>query len=1090
MTLQSYLSTINKRFKSGISREHSYRADLENLIRELAPDVDVTNEPANVTDCGNPDYVITRRQIPIGYIEAKDIGKDLNSKTYREQFTRYKKALDNLIITDYVWFQFFQDGALTHEIRLAQIEDGAIQPLPENFAEFETLIQNFCTFIGQTIQSPQKLAEMMAAKARLLQTILENALTADEASAARGNAIANTALQEQYQTFKKILIHDLSPAAFADIYAQTLAYGMFAARMHDTRLDTFSRHEAAQLIPHSNPFLRKLFQHVAGYDIDPRLRSTVDNLADVFRATNVADLLHNFGSSTQRHDPIIHFYETFLAKYDPQLRKARGVWYTPAPVVNFIVRAVDDLLKSEFGLPLGLADTSKTTLKVKTQTPDKRTPSGYKEVEREVHKVQILDPATGTGTFLAAIIKHIYHSHFAAMRGAWRGYVENDLIPRLNGFELLMASYAMAHLKLDLLLRETGYIAPADQRFHIYLTNSLEEHHPDTGTLFASWLSQEASQADRIKRDTPVMIVLGNPPYRGESINKGPWIMGLMDDYKKEPGGKLKLQERNFKWINDDYVKFLRYGQYLIEKNGEGILAFINPHGFLDNPTFRGMRWHLLATYDKIYTIDLHGNSKKKETTPDGSKDENVFDIQQGVSINLLVKTGRKKPGQLAQVFHYDLYGRRESKYSFLWANSIHTVPYQKLPNVAPDYFFVEKDFEAQKKYKTGFSVTDLFPVYSTGIVTARDAFTIHATKADVKTVIHDFVKLETAAARQKYNLGQDMRDWKVHLAQQDLIDSNLAESNICQISYRPFDDRWTYYTGNSRGFHCMPRRDVMQHFIKGENVGLVFKRGFPNENAAPIFVSKNVADFRSWSRPGMQGGDYLVPLYLYPEGDGRDNFLSTGHQPNLKPEIVNEIARRLGPHPLAPSPKLGEGERRTGGTWSDVFAPIDLLDYVYAVLHSPTYRETYKEFLKIDFPRVPYPSDPDTFWQLVALGGELRQIHLLESPQVLQFSTTYPVDGDNRLTRRLTKNSPGFELTDAARSIGRVWINDTQYFDKLPQLAWDFYIGGYQPARKWLKDRRGRILSFADLRHYQKIIVALTATDRIMQEIDAIDIE
>ena len=528
MAIQNYLNTINKRFKSGISREHSYRTDLETLIRALAKDVEVTNEPANVTDCGNPDFVITHRQIPIGYIEAKDIGKDLNSKTYQDQFTRYKKALDNLIITDYIHFQFFQDGKLTHEVRLAQIENGLIKPIFENFAKFEVLIQDFCSFIGQTIHSPQKLAEMMAAKAQLLQTILENALTIDETRTDdKAHTTASTALQGQYQTFKKILIHDLSHAAFADIYAQTLAYGMFAARLHDNDLDTFSRHKAAQLIPQSNPFLRKLFQHVAGYDIDPRIRPTVDNLADVFRATNVESLLLNFGSSTQQNDPIIHFYETFLTKYDPKLRKSRGVWYTPEPVVNFIVRAVDDLLKSEFGLPLGLADTSKTTIKLKTQTPDKRTKSGYKEIEQEIHKVQILDPATGTGTFLAEIIKHIYHSQFTAMRGAWRGYVENELIPRLNGFELLMASYAMAHLKLDMLLRETGYIAPTGQRFQIYLTNSLEEHHRDTGTLFAAWLSAEASEADRIKRDTPVMVVLGNPPYAVSSSNKGDWITFL-----------------------------------------------------------------------------------------------------------------------------------------------------------------------------------------------------------------------------------------------------------------------------------------------------------------------------------------------------------------------------------------------------------------------------------------------------------------------------------------------------------------------------------------------------------------------------------
>ena len=262
-----------------------------------------------------------------------------------------------------------------------------------------------------------------------------------------------------------------------------------------------------------------------------------------------------------------------------------------------------------------------------TQTPDKRSATGYKQIEQDVHRVQILDPATGTGTFLAEVIKHVYKK-FEGQQGIWSNYVETHLLPRLNGFELLMASYAMAHLKLDLLLKETGFKPTKDQRFRVYLTNSLEEHHPDTGTLWANWLSTEANEANRIKRDTPVMCIIGNPPYSGESANKGEWIMNLMEDYKKEPGGKEKLNERNPKWINDDYVKFLRYGQHFIEKNGSGVLAFINPHGFLDNPTFRGMRWNLLKTYDKIYTIDLHGNAKKKETSPDGSADVNVFDIE------------------------------------------------------------------------------------------------------------------------------------------------------------------------------------------------------------------------------------------------------------------------------------------------------------------------------------------------------------------------------------------------------------------------------------------------------------------------------
>jgi len=1033
MTIQEYIDSLNKKFKSGFSREHAYRTELEQLIRHIVKSVDITNEPANVTDCGNPDYVITKGKIPVGYIEAKDIGKDLNSKNYNEQFTRYKKALDNLIITDYTWFQFFQNGELVHEIKIAEIEDNSIKPISDNFEAFENLIKNFCTFVGQTIKSSKKLAEMMAAKARLLENTIERALTSDEETK------ENTSLRGQYESFKHILIHDLSPKGFADIYAQTLAYGMFAARLHDPTLEDFSRQEAAELIPKTNPFLRKLFGYIAGPDIDDRIKRTVDNLADVFRATNVDALLHNFGKSTQMHDPIIHFYETFLAEYNPKLRKSRGVWYTPEPVVNFIVRAVDDILKSEFGLSQGLADTTKTTIEIDTQTKDKRSQSGYKKDRVEVHKVQILDPAAGTGTFLAEVVKQIY-KNFEGQEGIWNTYVDKHLLPRLNGFEILMASYAMAHLKLDLLLTETGYKPTKDQRFRVYLTNSLEESHPDTGTLFANWLSTEANEANHIKRDTPVMCIIGNPPYAVSSTNKSEWIQNLLKDYKKEPGGKEKLKERNPKMINDDYVKFIRYGQYLIEKNGEGVLAFINPHGFLDNLTFRGMRWNLLKTFDKVYTIDLHGNSRKNEVSPDGTYDQNVFDIMQGVSINFFIKTGNKKVNELGKVFHYDLFGIRDFKYDFLSNNSLNKIPFIELQIVSPDYFFINKDYNVKKKYNIGFQVNEIFKINSVGITTSNDAVLIN----------HDIHHLEKNVS-EFYNIE---------------IDKKL----IYQFSYRPFDFHNIYYDTNKIG---RARQKVMKHFIDNVNIGLSFEKivSLSKPSYSDIFVVDSMIDKHT-----LGGASYLAPLYLYHyNNEQQSNGLSTERTPNLNEEIVKQIVEKLG--------LTFTNEKETA---ESTFAPIDILDYIYAVLHSPTYREKYKEFLKIDFPRVPYPKDQGAFWEFVKLGGELRQIHLLESPIVDKYITTYPQDGNNAITRRIRQKD--FEITDDKKGLGRAWINDEQYFDKVPVIAWEFYIGGYQPAQKWLKDRHGRTLSYEDIMHYQKIIVALTETNRLMKEIDKME--
>lgn len=1086
MTLEQYIDNINQRYKLGNATEHTFRGDLQQLLESLVPTIRATNEPKRQS-CGAPDYILTKKDIPVGFIEAKDIrDKDLGGtkKTgNKEQFDRYKASLNNLIFTDYLDFHLYIDGIFITKIAIAELQNGTIVPLPSNFVAFTNLIKDFCSHVGQTIKSSKKLAEMMAGKARLLSDVIEKALTSDEYNH------ENSTLKDQMTAFKEILIHDITPKGFADVYAQTIAYGMFAARLHDPTLPTFSRQEAAELIPKSNPFLRKLFGYIAGPDIDDRIKWIVDNLVDIFLACNVQEILKNYGKSTKMEDPIIHFYETFLSEYDPKLRKARGVWYTPAPVVNFIVRAVDDILKTEFNLPQGLADTSKTKIKVNLQATDNRYKDNIKTTEQEVHKVQILDPATGTGTFLAEVIKHI-HKKFEGQQGIWSNYVATHLLPRLNGFELLMASYAMAHLQLDLLLTETGYKPTTEQRFRVYLTNSLEESHPDTGTLFANWLSTEANEANRIKRDTPVMCIIGNPPYSGESANKGEWIMKLMEDYKKEPGGKEKLKEQNSKFINDDYVKFIRYGQHFIEKNGSGVLAFINPHGFLDNPTFRGMRWNLLKTYDKIYTIDLHGNAKKKETAPDGSADVNVFDIEQGVSINFFIKTGEKKANELGKVFHYDLYGKREEKYDFLTENSLKSTPYNEVELTSPEYFLMPKDFEDKIEYDKGFQLTELFIESSLGVLSKNDSVTIEFEKSSLNRTIEKFRNSEESELRKIYNLKSDSRDWILSKAKDDLTE-NFSDKNFKMITYRPFDNRWTYFTGKPKGFFAYSQNRIMKNLRDGKNFAIISGRqgqavGSMQWNLS--FITNTISDQNIYYR----GGGSVFPLYLYPETNGQTSFEEQAERtPNLNAEIVDKIAKSLGlafvpDHKLIPDEFQILVETKLPGEplvrpydwgYHNCFTPLDILDYIYAILHSPTYREKYKEFLKIDFPRVPYPKDKNTFWQLVKLGGEIRQIHLLESPTIEKYITQYPIDGDNVVGK------PKYDS-------GKVYINATQYFDNVPQTAWEFYIGGYQPAQKWLKDRKDRTLEFDDILHYQKIIVALSETSRLMKEIEKIEIE
>ena len=736
MTLQEYITTISQRFQLGNATEHTFRGDLQQLLESLVPEVRATNEPKRQS-CGAPDYIITRGEIPVGFIEAKDIGdKDLegNKKTgNQEQFDRYKSGLANLIITDYLDFHFYKDGSLNTKITIGKVENGKIVALTENFDSFTQLFRNFTTTISQTIKSPTRLAEMMAGKARLMADIIEKSLNEDDEQGNMSN------LKRQMLSFQKMLISDIDNKSYSDLYSQTISYGLFAARYHDPSLPTFSREEALKLIPRSNPFLRKLFKDISDDELDSRLVWIVDELVSVFLASDVASIMKDFGKSTKQEDPVVHFYETFLGAYNPSLRKQRGVWYTPQPVVNFIVRAVDDILKTEFGFKEGLADSGKKKIKVNYQG---------KEIEKEVHQVQVLDPATGTGTFLSETIKHI-HKNYEGMQGIWSKYVEDDLIPRINGFELLMASYAMAHLKLDMLLTDTGYVPTKDQRLKVFLTNSLEEPNQDSGTLWGNILSDESDQANEVKRDTPVMCVIGNPPYSGISSNNSKWISDLIEDYKYVDG--VHFNERKH-WLNDDYVKFLRYGQHYIEKNGQGVLAFINPHGFLDNPTFRGMRWNLLKTYDKIYTIDLHGNSNKKETSPDGSADINVFDIQQGVSINIFVKTGKKKPNELGQVFHFDLFGKREFKYDFLIKNSINSILFKELTPKKPNLFFMPKGIVGQIEYDNGFGVNQLFTINTVGFVTANDGLNISFSESEHRRKIHDLIHMDESEWRTKYN--------------------------------------------------------------------------------------------------------------------------------------------------------------------------------------------------------------------------------------------------------------------------------------------------------------------------------------------------
>ena len=1000
MDIAEYIKQINEQFGTGIAHEHSYRPMLQQLLSEMLPTFVVTNEPARI-ECGAPDFIISssKTNTPVFYVEAKDIDdRDLDGrKENKEQFTRYKKSLDHIIFTDYLDFHLYENGEWVKNVRLAEVQGDNIVLCKEDLEDFIALVNHIASTKPSKITSAKRLAIQMAAKARILASTINNAFCLAEEDSK--SVEKNKQLQGQLDAFRKVLINDLTPQGFADIYAQTVAYGMFAARLHDNTPDNFSRQEAANLIPKTNPFLRNIFQQIAGYDLDERIAWIVDDLINVFLATDVQKVTKNYSQKGIHRDPMIHFYEDFLKAYNPSLRKLKGVWYTPQPVVQFIVRAVDEILQRDFELSEGLADYSKFVHEVVNEQYEKgekkfKGKSSSPTIKQEMHRVQILDPATGTGTFLAEVVNQIFDK-FNGMQGMWQGYVNDHLLPRLHGFELLMASYAVAHLKLDMLLQQTGFNhAENSRRLKIYLTNSLEEVHPDTGTLWAQWLSDEASAANRIKRDCPVMVMIGNPPYSGESQNKGEWIMRLIEDYKKEPGGKMRLNERNSKWINDDYVKFIRLAQNYVERNKCGIIGFINPHGFLDNPTFRGMRWNLLSTFDKIYTINLHGNYKKKEVCPDGSPDENVFDIQQGVSINLFIKTGEKKASELGKVYYYDLYGKREEKYDFLTNTPFSEVKYQELQPVAPMYFFVPKDFGLMDEYEKGVSISSLFSLGGMGITTGHDK---------------EMVSLQSF--KSDYNF---------------------------QYSYRPFDIRWINYDVKQI---TRARANVMNN-LKKPNIALcLIKVNSSSDGLFKVLMSAGLTDKTILS---SKDNANVFPLYLYTKEFGEEK-----KNPNLKKEEWQKFNDAVGKETT----------------------PEEILAYIYAVLHSPSYRERYKEFLKVDFPRIPLPKTAKEFNRLTAIGQQLIDLHLMNNAQSWKCTTTFPEVGSQQVDFQEWKD-------------GQVWINDKQYFGNVPESVWEFYIGGYQPAQKWLKDRKGRTLSFDEIKHYLHIIHALEETERLMKEI------
>ncbi|MFB3917256.1 MAG: type ISP restriction/modification enzyme [Terriglobales bacterium] len=1031
MTINEYIAELRKELAHGDATEHTHRPALKSLLQSLGDHITATNEPKRI-ECGAPDFNIRHGKVPIGYVETKDIGANLDEMErgkgpHGEQFKRYVTGLPNWVLTDYLEFRWYVDGQKRLTARLATPgKRGKLTLLPDGEQEVTSLLQAFYKEEAFTIGTAKELAQHLAGMTRIVRDLIVRTFAHEKEKGW---------LHTWLSAFREVLIPDLTEKQFADMFAQTLAYGMFAARIHTYPEKDFSREKAAFSLPKTNPFLRKLFSEIAGVDMPDTINWAVDDIVELLKHASIGDILKDFGKATGKEDPIVHFYETFLNAYDPKMRELRGVYYTPEPVVSYIVRSLDHLLKTRFNRVKGFADQN--TL--------------------------VLDPAVGTATFLYFTIQQIY-KHFAKQKGAWDEYVSEHLLNRVFGFELLMAPYAVAHLKLGMELQETGYGFGSHQRLGIYLTNTLEEAAKKSEKLFAGWISDEANAAAEIKRDRPILVVLGNPPYSGHSANRNrdadgklTFIGKLMEDYKE--GCPELHKPAQAKWLQDDYVKFIRFAQWRIDRTGEGLIGYITNHSYLDNPTFRGMRRKLLDTFDELFIYDLHGNSKKKEHAPDGRKDENVFDIQQGVAILLCVK--RDGNSTAATVYHADLWGLRDFKYETLLEHDVSSTKWKKLKPEAPSYLFVPSNAELQQEYEQGLSIPSIFNQNgdpAPGIVTTHDEFAISWSKQEAIGKVESL--LETRNETEALGLFRLCRttQWNYARAKDELEDDKWRKQ-AGLILYRPFDKRWTVYNPNVAVHR---RMRASEHFLLGCNIGLCVGKAGQVVGGTEwnlVTITNTPVDFNLFYR----GGACNFPLYLYP--DPKQKSFHEVKQVNISPQLIKYLEKHL---------ELEWIEDGCGDLTSTL-GPQDVLNYVYAILHSPAYRSRYADFLKRDFPRVPFTTERKLFRSLSKKGSQLISLHLLEAPEVEELVTEFPEKGTNIVDR-----------VDYLDTKERVWINSEQFFDGVSPEVWEYHIGGYPACHKWLKDRKGRKLSYDEVQHWQRIVVAIKESIRLAGEIDA----
>lgn len=1018
--LKAYLKEIYEISKRGDAREESYYSTLEKLFKDYLDHlskkkVHITTLPKK-TEAGNPDFrVWDGKQHIIGYIEAKaPTIEDLDQIETTNQLKRYLHTFPNLILTNFFEFRLYRNGLLIDKSLIARpfiIHKLKTIPPVENESDFFSLLEKFFSFSLPNVYNAKTLAIELAKRTRFLKDeVIAEELKEVEAGG-KGFILGF------YEAFRKYLISGLTEEDFADFYSQTITYGLFASRTRSE--NEFNRKLAYDNIPHTIGILRDVFEFISLGKLPHQMEWIIDDISEVLAVTDVKNILHNYFHEGKGKDPIVHFYETFLARYNPETREKKGVYYTPEAVVSFIVRSIHKILKEHFNRPDGFADD----------------------------KVTVLDPAAGTLTFLAEAAKLAVEEFvFRYGEGGKANFIKENILKNFYAFELMMAPYAVGHLKMSFLLEELGYRLQGDDRFKLYLTNTLEmEELAQTELPGMASLSEESHLAGKIKKEQPILVILGNPPYSVSSVNKSDFIEEEMELYKEDV-----RDEKNIQPLSDDYIKFIRFAHWKIENEGKGIIGMITNNSYISGVIHRGMRKKLLEAFDRIYILNLHGSTRTGEKAPQGGKDENVFDIQQGVSIALYVK--HEKPQRKKKVFYTEFWGLRNEKYDYLIKNDLKTIKWKEIKPEEPYYFFVPKDFALEIEYEKFWNVTNIFREWSSGVKTHRDHFIVGFTKEDIVQRLQVFIgNLPIELVKKSLNL-KDTRDWKIREARQK-VKSGKPENKIYPYAYRPFDNRKICYELCLIDRGC-DRFPLMRHFISNKNIGLaLMRRPIPNDTFTQVLVVNTIGDINFYAYQ-----TYFFPLYLkaYESGSQLLNkeMSKAKSFSNFTTNFLHAIKESL----------------------SSESTPDEIFYYIYAILHSNIYRTKYIEFLRIDFPKIPFTKNYRLFRKMVEYGKMLVDLHLLESRKLHPTIAKFQGKGDNSVEK--------LSYDEKQKCL---FFNQNQYFEGITKEIWEYQVGGYQVCNKWLKDRKDRILSLSDIKHYCKVITALKKTIEIQKDIDKI---